>query len=316
MEHVMNGYVTLKVSLKDFLMTLLILIVISLSTLKSYAAVSVVLSEHSQTYLNVVSAMEQTSHHPVQVYSLSDQTQSLASSQLFIAIGARACQSVLAAIQSHQYLFCTFLPSQAYELILQTTQASLRLSQEHLSALFLDQPLERQIHLARLIQPDAKYLGTLLGPNSHHVKPHFDVHSQKHDFIPVSGRLSESDNPVQGLTPIIEQSDVFLSLPDNALFNKSATRWSLYIALRNKVPLIGFSASYVDAGAVIGLYSTPTQIGRQTGEVLDYFMENKALPPPSFPNYFSISVNRSAARTLQLKLPEVDEMLDALRKSK
>ncbi|RAU18178.1 hypothetical protein DN062_08025 [Nitrincola tibetensis] len=316
MEHVMNGYVRLKVSLKSFFMTLCILLVLCLSIIKSYAAVSVVLSEHTQTYLNVVSAMEQNSDHPVQVYAISDQTQSLASSQLFIAIGARACQSVLAAIQSHQSLFCTFLPSQAYELILQTTQASLRLSQEHLSALFLDQPLERQIHLARLIQPDAEFLGTLLGPNSHHLKPHFDAYSRKHHFTPISARLSESDNPVQELTPIIEQSDVFLSLPDNALFNRSATRWSLYIALRNKVPLIGFSASYVDAGAVIGLYSTPTQIGRQTGEVLDYFMKHKHLPPPSFPNYFSLSVNRSAARTLQINLPEIDEMLDALKTSK
>jgi hypothetical protein len=60
----------------------------------------------------------------------------------------------------------------------------------------------------------------------------------------------------------------------------------------------------VSAGALLAVFSTPAQIGRQLGEELVALAEESGpLPPPRHPRYFSVEVNARVARSLGLTVP-------------
>ena len=96
---------------------------------------------------------------------------------------------------------------------------------------------------------------------------------------------------------MLNDSDVLIALPDPIVFNLRTTRNILLSTYRKRVPVIGFSKSYVKAGALAAIYSTPEFIGKQTGEIITDLavkssLNNKLLPlPHSHSKYFTISVN-------------------------
>ncbi|KGK40854.1 hypothetical protein LH51_19010 [Nitrincola sp. A-D6] len=229
--------------------------------------------------------------------------------ELILAIGARACEAALRAIhQDSDIVYCTFLPSQTFQQMFAQYRSSATAQTVKVTATFMDQPLQRQIYLARLIAPGARSIGTVFGSNSVYQQQAFETLSLAAGFEAQHAFLDERQNPVQVLTPLIQRSDIFLSLPDSAGFNRNVTRWSLYITLRNRVPLIGFSASYAKAGAVVSMYTTTEQLAQQTSQVLNQLITTDIIPEPAYPHEFTLKINQSAARTLRLELPD-EELL-------
>ena len=231
---------------------------------------------------------------------------------IIVSIGTRACDTGLENIRHDDILICTLIPAQSYHALL-TKHKQVRNIQNKITAVFMDQPIERQIRLAKLIAPDAKSIGAVFGQTSISQRSNFERYGQALNFVTHHAFLDETQNPVQILTPLIQRSDVFLAIPDNANFNRSVSRWALYITLRNKIPLIGFSASYSEAGAVVSLYSTTEQLALQTRETLVNLLIHGNLAPASFPKEFTIMVNDSTARTLRMNLPDTEFLTEQLK---
>ncbi|ANG64476.1 hypothetical protein A8C75_19710 [Marinobacterium aestuarii] len=260
------------------------------------------MSEDSALYRLVAEEIRLSAQKPLALYSTDSMpSQERLDQAINIAIGARACEQLLQH-NGHADLICTFIPRTTFE-SLSTLYDN---GQRRLSAVYLDQPLQRQLRLAHLLVPDAKSIGTMFGPFSTASQQLFDDASRREQLTPLSITLDETDNPIERLTPLIQQSDVFLALPDRALFNRATAKWLLYITLQQKVPVIGFSKTYVEAGALAAVYSTPAQIGRQTGELLRELDLSRPLPPPVYPKYYNVSSNPIVARTLEL--PEPDDL--------
>ena len=84
------------------------------------------------------------------------------------------------------------------------------------------------------------------------------------------------------------------------------------------MPVIGYSAAYVRAGALAAAYSTPRQIGQEAAQVARQLWRGGALPTPRYPRNFSIAINRPLAESLGLNLPDeaaVQQRLQALESS-
>lgn len=279
---------------------LLLALLMLLSGTVAAASPLVLMSENSALYQLVADEIRRSYKQPIQLYSAdSAPSQALLDKGLNIAIGARACEQLLQH-SGNADLICTFIPSTTFE----SLSSLYSNGQRRLSAVYLDQPLQRQLRLARLLAPDAKSIGTMFGPFSSQSKSLFDLTALTEHLTPVSITLDDSDNPIERLKPLIQQSDVFLALPDRALFNRATAKWLLYITLQQKVPVIGFSKTYVEAGALAAVYSTPAQIGRQTGELLRELDLSQPLPQPAYPKYFNVSSNPIVARTLDLPEPD------------
>ena len=180
--------------------------------------------------------------------------------------------------------------------------------------LFIDQPAERLFALARVMAPDARNFATVLGPISAANEAQLAASAKNAGIALTSEVISADSNPLAVLTPLLEDADVFLATPDNAVINRTIARWALFLAFKHKIPVIGFSQAYRNAGAAAALYTSPDDISRHATEWLDTYITS-----PHFdswesvaPKYFTVSVNPSVVRTLGLKHRDPEQVQESV----
>lgn len=168
----------------------------------------------------------------------------------------------------------------------------------------LDQPPQRLLALARMLNPDAHALSAVLGPLS---RTHADALARAAvalDFTPRIGIPVLGENPVTTLAPLVNGSQVVVVLPDSAEFNSATARWLLQLSFRARIPVIGYSRAYTDAGALAAVYSTPDDIGRQAAELIAERLARGAFPPGlQPPHYYTLTTNATVADALGITLP-------------
>lgn len=265
--------------------------------------VVIVLSEDQSIHKEIAQNIEQSTNLISSTVLFSDfvRDESTKTHSAIVAIGTRACDKSIAIASSADVVFCSLIPSQTFKALRVKYNKT---DSENITAIFMDQPISRQMALARLISPNAETIGTVFGRISIAQRESFETEGQNANFITHYAFIDDDENPVQILTPLIQRSDIFLAISDNANFNRSISRWALYITLRNKIPLIGFSKNYSDAGAVVSIYSTPAQLAEQTYNALKLYFSTGNVIQPAYPDDFTVDINRSTARTLRLSLPD------------
>lgn len=172
-----------------------------------------------------------------------------------------------------------------------------------LSAVYLDQPPERQMELIRLALPKARRVGVLVGDGWKMHTAALEGAARERGLSLVKSQVGP-DGLFPALQALLPDIDVLLALPDSEVFNSQTAANILTAAYRRQVPLFGFSPAYVKAGALMALYSTPAQVGKRGGEMLRQAMSINSLPPPQWPSDFTVGVNRDVARSLGVALEE------------
>lgn len=227
---------------------------------------------------------------------------------LIVTVGQRATQDVAAQNLGTPTL-ATLIPRQSFEKIAQ--QRDYR----QFSALYLDQPLTRQLDFVRLALPDRTRMGVVLGPESKDALKALQSAANDARLDLAVEQIRSEDELLPALQRVLADSDVLLAMPDTLVFNKGTVQSLLLTTYRYQNPMIGFSQAYVKAGAMAAVYSTPEQIGKQTGEIVMRALAGKVvmLPPPEHPKYFSVSVNYQVARSLGLSVGGEMDMLHRLQ---
>jgi len=183
-----------------------------------------------------------------------------------------------------------------------------------IGAIFIDQPLTRYFSFARLALPNNKRFGFLISNEYRRIIPEFK--SAIKDYSYYLFIHNNNKNLISSLTDVIDNSDVIIALPDPVIFNRKNTYNILLSTYRRLIPIIGFSDSYVSAGALAGIYATPELIGKQTGEVIYEISKQKIIDKlPRLPaKYFEISVNNKVSRSLGIPQLDTDNLINALKK--
>jgi putative ABC transport system substrate-binding protein len=211
--------------------------------------------------------------------------------RLVVAVGVAALRGVVESGVKGP-LVATLVPRAAYARFADAAGARTA------TAVWLDQPMTRQLDLLRLALPERRRVGVLLGPESRI----FDTdlrHAAADRNQTVAAEYVEAPSQLPGaLQQALEGADVLLALPDPQIYNSATIQDVLMAAYRRRVPMAGFSPAYVRAGALLALYSTPAQIGAQVGEIVRGFLAGRPLPPAQGPREFSVSVNADVARSL------------------
>jgi len=213
--------------------------------------------------------------------------------RLVVAVGSGAFAG-LAESDLRAPLLATLLPRAAFE---RHADKAGRNGRIH-SALFLDQPVARQLDLLRVALPERRRVGVLLGPESRLLAPQLRRAAADRGIALTSVETAADANPFPLLRELLEDSDLLLALPDPYIYNGLTIQNILTATYRKRIPLIGFSPAYLKAGALLSIYSTPTQIGVQTGEIVRAVLAGRPMPPPQAPRDFSVGVNTDVARSL------------------
>ena len=229
---------------------------------------------------------------------------------LIVAVGVRAAQEMV-ALNLTTPILTTLIPRQAFEKI--ARQRDFR----QFSAVYLDQPLARQMELIRLALPDRSRIGVVLGPESQDTLKMLQFAAKEAKFGLVVEKIGAAEELLPALQRVLADSDVLLALPDPLVFNKGTVQSLLLTTYRYQDPVIGFSQAYVKAGALAAVYTTPEQAGRQAGEMLQHVLNGKAwvLPPPEYPKYFSVSLNYQVARSLAISVSDEMALYQKLKRT-
>lgn len=227
---------------------------------------------------------------------------------LIITVGLRATQDVAAQNLGTPTL-AMLIPRRAFEKIAQ--QRDYR----QFSALYLDQPLARQIDLIRLALPDRTRIGVVVGPESQDALKILQSAANDATYGLVAEKINSESELLPALQRVLADSDVLLAIPDPLVFNKGTVQSLLLTSYRYQDPMIGFSQAYVRAGALAAVYTTPEQAGKQAGEVAIRALGGKValLPPPEYPKYFSVSVNYQVARSMGISVGDEAGILQRLQ---
>lgn len=178
-------------------------------------------------------------------------------------------------------------------------------NRERQTLVFLDQPISRQINLARLVRKQPR-LGILLGPSSHSYLPPLQKEVERQGVVMAYRELTEENQVGPLLKALLEESNILLALPDPLIFNRKTIFNILLSSYHNKIPVIGFSAAYVKAGALVAVYSSPEDIAGHLADIVREYQVsgNQEMPAILYPKYFSIAINHSVARSLGISLPD------------
>jgi len=113
---------------------------------------------------------------------------------------------------------------------------------------------------------------------------------------------------------LMNRSNAILTLPDPVALSPRRAKWLLYQSYQKKVPIISFSRSFVKAGALAAVFSTPRQIGRQAGEVAISILKDPEYAPRFlYPSYFDIALNRAVARSLGLEIADKESLMKSMK---
>lgn len=219
--------------------------------------------------------------------------------KLFVALGAQAAQALAQAALPAPVL-CALLPRSSFERVL---RSSGRKASSQFSALYLDQPLSRQLGLIQLALPEARRIGVLWGQESQAQASALNALAQARGLSLLAASVEQDEKLFPALKAVLQDADVLLALADPQVFNSSSIQNILLTSFRAKVPLVAFSPAYVQAGALLALHVTPEQIGQQAATLAAAVLQGKALSAtPLYSQDFSVAVNEHVARSLGLML--------------
>lgn len=174
------------------------------------------------------------------------------------------------------------------------------------TALYLDQPPDRYFGLIRATLPEATRVGIIYGSISRADRADFAAAAKRAGLALQEAQFAKDDNIVQVLEPLLSKTDVLLVPPDPEVSSEQNVYPLLLSTYRRGIPVVGFSAAYVRAGALAAVYSDSEQLGQQVADVITRFLQpgQGRLPPPQYPADFRVSVNRQVARSLGLTVPD------------
>lgn len=219
--------------------------------------------------------------------------------RIYVALGTQAAAALAASPRSAPVL-AALIPRSSFERVM---RSSARTASRDFSAIYLDQPLSRQLAIIRLALPQAKRLGVLWGPASWPNAPALRALAAANGLSVEESGLEGNFNVFPDLQQVLNGSDVLLALADPLVFNSSSIQNILLTTFRAGVPMVAFSPAYVRAGALLALYATPGQVGRQAAALVQAALHGQPLPEqPVETNDFEVSVNAHVARALNLSL--------------
>lgn len=178
----------------------------------------------------------------------------------------------------------------------------------HLSLLWSDPPLDRQMRLTRQILPEARRVGVLYDSHSEFLLKEMRLAALGVSLDVVAERWDNTHDS-RPLQDLLKNCDVLLGLDDPDLYNPKTAKNLLLSSYSRQLALIGPNAAFVKAGSLASTYSDQGDWLQVLDELLD-------LPPASwpralYPRHFKVSSNPQVARSLGIE--QIDDASAALQ---
>ncbi len=161
-------------------------------------------------------------------------------------------------------------------------------------------PLEQQVVWLRRLLPDARYIGVLYDPAQN--TGLVDVLAaalRGADLNPVLAPVATPAMLPSALARLSSSADALLAVPDTTVYKRETVKALLLFSFRHKLPLIGLSETWVQAGALYALDWDYRELGAFCGRLALRQLPGArgAAPIPPHPHVY---VNQRSARLFRL----------------
>jgi hypothetical protein len=181
---------------------------------------------------------------------------------------------------------------------LQARQRLNNLLPSHLSLLWSDPPLDRQLRLTRLVLPQVRRVGVLYDRHSE-----FLLKELRQAALPLGLEIVaerwDNTNDSRPLLTLLKNSDVLLGLDDPDLYNPKTAKNLLLSSYARQMALIGPNAGFVKAGSLASTYSDQSDWLAILDELLD--RPPATWPRTLYPRHFKVLSNPQVARSLSIE---------------
>lgn len=184
-------------------------------------------------------------------------------------------------------------------------------SKVHLdSAVYLEPPLARQIALAEGVLGADAPLGILANNAASLHKIGVDSHKlgKRTDIFYVD----DYDTLNRALVALLRDNVALVGVYDPELFSANNIKNILITAYRQNRPLFGPSSAYIRAGALATTFSDVEDVAARLADIIQQGSSGRGWPAPDYNPYFRVRYNQQVARSLNLSLPDADELAHAL----
>jgi putative ABC transport system substrate-binding protein len=220
---------------------------------------------------------------------------------LIVTIGSRSTAIVSQKIKDIPIVFCMVLNPVSSGFV-----ESMRSSGNNLSGASLDIPLRIQLEKFKLIVPKLKKLGVLFTQDSKQVIVEAKGVCRNIGIELVPELIYSEKEIPQAIETLAQEVDGLWAVADTIIFTPQSTQYILLYTLRNGLPFMGLSPSFVKAGALFTLACDHKDVGRQAGELALGVIsgEQPSQIPITIPRMIYLCLNLRTAEQIDLKIPE------------
>lgn len=264
-------------------------------------------SELLQAFTESFGTTGQSKSQLINISSLREKefNDKITNSTLLIPIGTKATEKVI-NFTSNKQIFSVLVP----KLTIEQLDKSATEKNSKLSALFLDQPVIRQLRLIQAIFPGNPVIGVITGHSTAAFKNEFLAAGQSITAKIQFQHILDSNDLYKRLPHVLESAKVLLPMADPDIYNPRTIEYLFLSAYRKQVPIIGFSDATVRAGALAAVFSTPVQLGHQLAISVKRWLNGSAdALNDSYPNEFTVTINRQVARSLDIKIMSEESLV-------
>lgn len=178
-----------------------------------------------------------------------------------------------------------------------------------LSLLWSDPSPQLQMRLARLLLPAAKRVGLLYDADSKFLVNEYRQAAIAQGMTLVTRSWSDIRDS-RPLLYLLSHSDLLLGMSNTGLFNSHTVKNLLLTSYTHQRPVIGPSASFVQAGSLASIYSDQSDWLDSLEELLD--RPPAQWPQSAYPSHFKVTSNPRVARSLAIELPSNESLAQKL----
>jgi putative ABC transport system substrate-binding protein len=175
----------------------------------------------------------------------------------------------------------------------------------------LSYPVETELETLKRILPRHRRIGVLYDPehnerritDARHVASRLGL-----ELIAIEvGSPKEVPKALKSLTRGI---DVLWGFPDPTVFTPQTAKQVLLVCMRERIPFVGLSSAWVEAGALYALERDYSDLGAQSGSLAGEILGGRSIAsiPPATPRATTYTINLRTAELLKLDLPQ--ELVD------
>jgi putative ABC transport system substrate-binding protein len=221
---------------------------------------------------------------------------------LILTVGSAATSLISDEIHDLPIVFSMVMPSSGSRSL-----HALREARPNLTGTSMEIPVRTQFIKLKEVLPSVKRIGVLYnpavsGPLVEEATAAADALGL--ELVPLA--VTSETGVLEKTKTLAEDVDVLWSVTDSTVFSHQGLRHILLETLRNRIPFVGLSPSFVKAGALLAISTDYRDLGRQAGEQSLRILtgEEMSLIPMTVPRQLSLSINMNTAKQIKVQIPD------------